>query len=102
MALAWSIDEPRRIALTHKIERKTLRSDELAGNASAPVYPEVREALLQGTEDEHEMGHEGSNNLLSDKDVAISNITGYCAKIRVRNCPCPPLPLPSSRRTGVS
>src|SRR5262245_22855461 len=41
------------------------------------------------------------NNLLSDTDVAISNIAGYCAKIRVSNCPCPPVPLPPSRRTGV-
>jgi hypothetical protein len=41
------------------------------------------------------------NNVLSDKDIAISNIAGYCAKMRVRNCPCPPVPLPPSRRTRV-
>jgi hypothetical protein len=41
------------------------------------------------------------NNLLSDKYVARSNIAGYCAKIRVRNCPCPAVLFPPSRHTGV-
>jgi hypothetical protein len=41
------------------------------------------------------------NNVLSDKDVARSNIAGYYANMRVRHCPCPPVPLPPSRRTGV-
>ena len=41
------------------------------------------------------------NNLLSDKDVAISNIAGYCANIRVRHCPCPPVPLPQDARECI-
>src|SRR5215510_1251260 len=40
------------------------------------------------------------NNLLSDKDVAISNIAGYCDKSRVRNCPCPLVPLLSFKTHG--
>src|SRR5262249_24316269 len=45
---------------------------------------------------------EQPNNVLSDTDVALSNIAGYCAKTRVTNSPCPPVPLPPSRHTGVS
>src|SRR5215510_11743809 len=37
---------------------------------------------------------EQPNNVLSDTDVALSNSAGYCAKTRVTNSPCPPVPLP--------
>src|SRR4030095_9590949 len=42
-----------------------------------------------------------ANNLLSDKYVAISNITGYYAKNSGEELPLPTDPTPPSRRTGV-
>jgi hypothetical protein len=40
------------------------------------------------------------NNFLSDKDVAIANIAGYGATMRLRNCPGPPIPLPFLKTRG--
>jgi hypothetical protein len=42
------------------------------------------------------------NNLLSDKYVAISNIAGYYANMRVRNFPYPLVPLPPKTHGSVS
>lgn len=55
--LAWCIDEPRRMAITYKVEWIALFCDEGSRPANSLVGREVWETLLKGAEDEYEVNH---------------------------------------------